>query len=236
MHGHMARAVQGLRVVQAHAQVADQPYQPHDLPVQAQRHAVVHGQHAVLHGLDLGAHGGQGRAQLMRHVGQPALARGLHGGQLHGHVVEGFRKAGQLRIALDGHARIQPPGRNAAQAVDEGGQRLQPAPREPGRQQQRQQQAGQPGPGHKTHLLREEGAVQVALHALPCLHGGQHDLANGLPVGGAQNAVRHTGLRRHAGDELALGIQQAHARPRAAERAVWRRAWAVWAVCTVGAI
>lgn len=131
VHGHLGRGRAGARCIQAGAQVAHQLDQPHHLPVQAQRGLVVKGADAVLHGLDLGAHGGQGRAQLVGHVAQPLAAAGLDAAQLFGHGVEGACELGQLVVAVHGHAGLQVALRNAACARGQGLDRGQPATRQP---------------------------------------------------------------------------------------------------------
>ena len=134
VHRYLGRGRVGARCIQAGAQVAHQLDQAHHLPVQAQRGLVVKGADAVLHGLDLGAHGGQGRAQLVGHVAQPLAAAGLDAAQLFGHGVEGAGELGQFVVAVHGHAGVQVALRNAARAGGQGLDRGQPAPCEPARQ------------------------------------------------------------------------------------------------------
>ena len=198
----------GRRIAHAAAQVVDQLAQPHDLPVQPQGGAVVEAAHAVLHGLDLGAHGGERRAQLVRHVGQPGAPRGLDRVQALGHVVEGAAQQGQFVRAAHLHARAEPPVRHVLRALRERVDRAEPAPRQLPRQHQRKGQADQPGQHDDPRLAREEGPVGFAVEPFD---GRQHQVADDQ----AAAAYRQLRGRRHvdagAGDPCAGCVH--HAQP-----------------------
>ena len=176
--------------------------------MQAQRGLVVKGADAVLHGLDLGAQGGQGRAQLVGHVAQPLAAGGLDAAQLFSHGVEGAGQLGQLVVAVHGRAGVQVALRNAACAGGQGLDRGQPAPREPARQQQCQGQPGQARPRHKAQVLGQKGLVGLAAHALGRC---QHQVADDLAAGAAQCQAGAPRLGGSACDQLVLRVQQAQA-------------------------
>lgn len=198
----------GRRIAHAAAQVVDQLAQPHDLPVQPQCGAIVEAAHAILQGLDLGAHGGERRAQLVRHVRQPGAPRGLDGVQTRGHVVEGAAQQGQFVRTAHLYAGAEPSARHVLRTLRERIDRAEPAPRQLPGQHQREDQADQAGQHDDPRLAREERPVGFAVESFD---GRQHQMADDQ----AAAAYRQLGGRRHidagAGDPCAGCVH--HAQP-----------------------
>ena len=157
------------------AQIVDQSLEGRDRVQDGRQVLEICSRDAVRDGLDIGAHDGQRRSQLMRHVGQEAAAFSLVDRQPGAHLVEGPCQCPRLaRTALrDSHVEIA--GLDASgcrhQVVDRLSQATQPASAaDDGNHDQ--QEDGQPdhdadsgagpdetgvGPGHRRHQHRAEG-------------------------------------------------------------------------------
>ena len=156
-----------------------------------------------------GAQRRQRRAQLVRDVGDPLLARLLRRLQRGGHVVEGIGELGEFVVAARGQTHAVVALRHRGRAFAEHPQ----APRQPARDQRGVEQHGgehaQRNRGKGAGLLREEHALQRGHHLQP-RHIAQvtHQLA--VDLDGFEHGLFGAAFGSH--EQLVLRVQEEQSR------------------------